>query len=81
MTGCNRFCLLGLDKAERRTHDSRRYGTTSLFAALNTAAGEVLGKCHRRHRRVEFGKFLDVVEDIVPDGLDAHVVLDNYGNP
>jgi len=66
-------------QAERRTHDYRRYGTTSLFAALNTATGEVLGKCHRRHRSVEFRKFLDLVEDNVPDGLDVHVVLDNYG--
>src|SRR5208283_6150477 len=62
-----------------RTHDYRRYGTTSLFAALNAATGEVLGKCHRRHRSVEFRKFLDLIEDNVPDGLDIHVVLDNYG--
>jgi len=66
-------------QVERRTHDYRRYGTTSLFAALNAATGEVLGKCHRRHRSVEFRKFLDLIEDNVPDGLDIHVVLDNYG--
>ena len=66
-------------QVERRTHDYRRFGTTSLFAALNAATGEVLGKCHRRHRSVEFRKFLDLIEDNVPEGLDIHVVLDNYG--
>ena len=66
-------------QAERRTHDYSRYGTTSLFAALNTATGEVLGKCHRRHRSVEFRKFLDLIEDNVPAALDVHLILDNYG--
>ena len=64
---------------ERRTHDYRRFGTTSLFAALNAATGEVLGKCHRRHRSVEFRKFLDLIEDNVPAGLEVHLILDNYG--
>lgn len=66
-------------QVERRTHDYTRYGTTSLFAALNAATGEVFGKCHRRHRSVEFRKFLDLIEDNVPDGLDVHVIVDNYG--
>lgn len=66
-------------QVERRTHDYTRYGTTSLFAALNKATGEVIGKCHRRHRSVEFRKFLDLIEDNVPEGLDVHIVLDNYG--
>ena len=66
-------------QAERRTHDYRRYGTTSLFAALNYATGEVIGRCFRRHRSVEFKKFLDVIDKNVPKGLDVHLILDNYG--
>ena len=66
-------------QAERRTHDYRRYGTLSLFAAFNTATGDVIGKCHRRHRSVEFRKFLDLIEDRIPNGQDIHIILDNYG--
>jgi transposase len=65
--------------AERRTHDYKRHGTTSLFAALNVATGEVLGQCHRRHRAVEFRKFLRAIDRAVPDDREVHVVLDNYG--
>ena len=65
--------------AERRTHDYKRHGTTSLFAALNVATGEVLGQCHRRHRAVEFRKFLRSIDKAVPADLEAHLVLDNYG--
>ena len=64
---------------ERRSHDYKRNGTTSLFAALNTATGEVIGKCYRRHRSVEFKKFLTVIDKAVPKELDIHLVLDNYG--
>ena len=64
---------------ERRTHDYRRHGTTSLFAALDIATGQVLGKCCRRHRAVEFRAFLKVIEAAVPEGLAIHLVLDNYG--
>lgn len=64
---------------ERRTHDYRRHGTTSLFAALNIETGEVLGETHRRHRSIEFRKFLDRIDDAVPAELDVHLVLDNYG--
>ncbi len=64
---------------ERRTHDYTRYGTTSLFAALDVKTGEVIGECHRRHRAVEFRKFLDTIEGAVPMDLDVHMVLDNYG--
>ena len=63
---------------ERRTHDYVRHGTTSLFAALDTKTGEVLGRCHRRHRSVEFRKFLDRIDRAVPRELDIHLVLDNY---
>ena len=63
---------------ERRTHDYRRYGTTSLFAALNVATGNVMGQLHRRHRSVEFRRFLDLVDASVPAKLAVHLVLDNY---
>ena len=64
---------------ERRTHDYRRHGTTSLFAALDVATGEVLGRCFPRHRAVEFRRFLDDIAKAVPEDLDIHLVLDNYG--
>ncbi len=63
---------------ERRTHDYRRNGTTSLFAALDTATGKVLGSFHKRHRSVEFVKFLDHIDAAVPADQDVHLVLDNY---
>lgn len=63
---------------ERRTHDYRRNGTTSLFAALDTATGKVIGSCHQQHRSVEFIKFLDQIDAAVPPDLDIHIVLDNY---
>ena len=53
-------------QVERRTHDYRRHGTTSLFAALNSATGEIIGRCYRRHRSVEFRRFLDLVEQRLP---------------
>jgi transposase len=66
-------------QVERRTHDYHRHGTTSLFAALDVKTGKVLGECHRRHRSVEFRKFLDTIEANVPANLTIHLVLDNYG--
>jgi hypothetical protein len=66
-------------QAERRTHDYKRHGTTSLFAALDVKAGTIVGKCMARHRATEFRKFLDEVERNVPTDLDIHVVMDNYG--
>jgi transposase len=65
--------------AERRTHDYRRHGTTSLFAALNVATGNVIGECHRRHRSQEFLQFLKTIDASVPAHLDIHLILDNYG--
>ncbi len=65
-------------QAERRTHDYTRHGTTSLFAALDLATGRVIGQFHRRHRAIEFRKFLICIDDEVPESLDIHVVLDNY---
>lgn len=66
-------------QAERRTHDYMRHGTTSLFAALNVATGEVIGRCQPRHRGREFRRFLGDIEAHVPEDLDVHLVLDNYG--
>jgi transposase len=66
-------------QAERRTHDYVRHGTTSLFAALEVKSGRVLGDLHARHRSVEFRKFLDRIELAVPQGLEVHLILDNYG--
>jgi transposase len=65
-------------QAERRAHDYMRHGTTSLFAALNTKTGNVIGQMHRRHRSEEFRKFLDTIENNVPEELDVHLVMDNY---
>ena len=66
-------------QAERRTHDYRRHGTTSLFAALDVKTGHVVGSLHRRHRSKEFRGFLDTIDAAVPAGLEVHVVMDNYG--
>jgi transposase len=63
--------------AERRAHDYQRHGTTSLFAALDTRTGAVLGKTFRRHRAREFRQFLDLIEHNVPAQLDVHLILDN----
>jgi transposase len=62
---------------ERRSHDYKRHGTTSLFAALDVKTGHVIGELHRRHRAIEFRKFLDTIDDSVPKNLDVHLVLDN----
>ena len=64
-------------QVERRTHDYVRHGVTDLFAALNLATGQVLHQTRSRHRAVEFIKFLDTINDNVPDEFDVHVVLDN----
>jgi transposase len=66
-------------QVERRTHDYVRHGTTSLFAALDAKTGQVIGELHRRHRAIEFRKFLDTVDAAVPAALDVHLILDNYG--
>jgi transposase len=66
-------------QVERRTHDYLRHGTTTLFAALDTQTGKVIGQCQRRHRSVEFRKFLDTVDAAVPTDLDVHLIMDNYG--
>lgn len=63
---------------ERRTHDYLRHGITSLFAAFNIADGTVISELHRRHRAVEFKKFLVTIDKAVPAGLAVHLVCDNY---
>ena len=66
-------------QAERRSHDYTRHGTTSLFAALDTKSGQVIGELHRRHRSSEFRQFLDQIDSAVPKDCDIHLILDNYG--
>src|SRR6266566_7046081 len=66
-------------QAERCTHDYKRHGTTSLFAALELKTSRVIGQLHRRHRSSEFRQFLDLIEANVPAGLEAHIIMDNYG--
>ncbi|MEH0474989.1 IS630 family transposase [Streptomyces sp. B21-097] len=63
---------------ERRTHDYYRHGITSLFAAFNIADGTVISELHRRHRAIEFKKFLVTIDKAVPASLDVHLVCDNY---
>jgi transposase len=63
---------------ERRTHDYFRHGITSLFAAFNIADGTVISELHRRHRAIEFRKFLAAIDKAVPAALDVHLVCDNY---
>jgi len=62
---------------ERRTHDYARSGVTTLFAALDVSSGQVIGSLHRRHRAVEFKKFLAKIDANVPADLDVHLVCDN----
>ena len=60
------------------THDYKRNGTTTLFAALDVLTGKVIGSCLPRHRHTEFLKFLKIIDTEVPEGLDVHLILDNY---
>jgi transposase len=63
----------------RQTHDCIRNGTTSLFAALDIATGKVISSLHRRQRHQEFLRFLERIDEAVPEHLDIHLVMDNYG--
>ena len=60
------------------THDYKRHGTTTLFAALNVFEGTVMGKCYQRHRHTEYLRFLREIDRVTPDGLDVHLIVDNY---
>ena len=62
---------------ERATHDYKRHGTSSLYAALDLTSGKVIGKLHGRHRAIEFKKFLITIDQEVPGDLDVHLVLNN----
>jgi transposase len=67
-------------QVERHTHDYARHGTTSLFAALNTKTGEVIGRCHQRHRHQEFLRFLKHVDQTIKKSrkTQVHLIMDNY---
>jgi transposase len=65
-------------RAGTMTHDYKRNGTTTLFAALDVLSGAVIGQCLPRHRHVEFLKFLRTIDREVPKGLEVHLILDNY---
>jgi transposase len=60
------------------THDYKRNGTATLFAALNTLDGTVIGMCDDRHRHQEWLKFLRVIDDVTPSGREIHLIADNY---
>jgi transposase len=62
---------------ERRSHDYARHGVTSLFAAFNIADGTVISEIHRKHRAIEFKKFLIAIDKAVPAELDVHLICDN----
>ena len=66
-------------RAGTMTHDYKRHGTTTLFAALNVVTGVVMGKCLPRHRHGEFLAFLKLINRNVPRGLEIHLIVDNYG--
>jgi transposase len=66
-------------RAGTMTHDYKRHGTATLFAALNVLTGNVIGKCFDRHRHQEFLRFLRIVDTQVPRRLQIHMILDNYG--
>jgi transposase len=66
-------------RAGTMTHDYRRHGTTTLFAALDVLTGNVIGKCFARHRHDEFLRFLRIIDTSVPRSLQIHMIVDNYG--
>ena len=70
---------MGLGYVEGVTHDYKRHGTTTLFAALDIASGHVLTQCKAKHRHQEFLQFLRHIDSNVPKHLDIHLVVDNYG--
>jgi transposase len=65
-------------RGQTMTHDYKRNGTTTLFAALNAANGEVFGLCQERHRHQEWLKFLRLIDQTIPSALELHVICDNY---
>ena len=69
---------MGLGYVEGVTHDYKRHGTTTLFAALDTATGEVIAQCKPKHRHQEYLSFLRQIDRSVPEHLDVHLIVDNY---
>src|SRR5271170_154062 len=69
---------MGLGYVEGVTHDYERHGTTTLFAALDTSTGDVIGSCKKRHRHQEYLAFLKQIDASIPKNLDVHLVVDNY---
>jgi len=69
---------LGFGYVEGVTHDYKRHGTTTLFAALDVISGAVLASCKERHRHQEFLSFLNEIDQSVPPQLDVHCIVDNY---
>jgi transposase len=65
-------------RAETMTHDYKRHGTSTLFAALNVLTGQVIGQCKKRHRHQEFLDFLKTVNKQTPDDKALHIIVDNY---
>ena len=65
-------------RAGTMTHDYKRHGTTTLFAALDVATGQVIGSCMKRHRHQEFLRFLRAIDRATPKALDLHLIVDNY---
>jgi hypothetical protein len=73
--------LITPGRRQTMTHDYKRHGTTTLFAALSVLDGTVIGRCMQRHRHLEFIRFLNAVEREVPAGNVIHTVLDNHATP
>jgi transposase len=65
-------------RAGTMTHDYKRHGTTTLFAALDVASGQVIGQCMKRHRHQEWLRFLRAIDQATPKALDLHLIADNY---
>ena len=65
-------------RAETMTHDYKRYGTTTLFAAMNVASGKVISLCQSRHRHQEWLKFLKLIDEATPEHKDLYLICDNY---
>ena len=65
-------------RAETMTHDYKRHGTTTMFAAMNVASGKVISLCQQRHRHQEWIKFLRLIDDSTPDGKELYLIADNY---
>lgn len=71
---------LKIGHKETKTHDYKRYGTTTLFAALNMLDGTVIGSCEKRHTHKEFLKFLKKIDRQIDNNLDLHLIVDNYSS-